>query len=57
MGKRYLPEYSHAGFAGLWFTMYPDISTSSVQGVSRNEKTVPANDRVSRLPQRVASIR
>jgi hypothetical protein len=40
MGKRYLPEYNHTGFAGLRFTMYPDIPTSSVPGVSRDEKGV-----------------
>jgi len=27
MGKRYLLEYKHAGFAGLRITMYPDVST------------------------------
>jgi hypothetical protein len=32
MGKRYLPQYNNAAFAGLRFTMYPDISNSSVTG-------------------------
>jgi hypothetical protein len=38
MGKRYLPEYNHTGFAGLRFTMYPDIPTSSVREYTAMKK-------------------
>jgi hypothetical protein len=35
MGKRYLPEYNHGGFADLRFTMYPDVSSREYHAMKK----------------------